>query len=226
MGRNSKNICFPFTFHSSFFTFHSFQVMDKLKELLSEVQDQSMAGNRKGLSTALRQLMNNRRTYYQQSMEENVQGEYADALYKILLLELDEEEEDSIEIAELTYLSLGCAIQQSGPATPEYYKCRLLLLHYFCDFFTDAIIEVFLSGYRTENILQARSLAVECLEKMQLADMIHLEEEEADFINKDEQLADACNAIETDPDLSDEGRRNAALLHKVLLAYLKAKYKH
>ena len=101
-----------------------------------------------------------------------------------------------------------------------------MLLHYFNDYFTDAVIEIFLSAYRKEHLLQARNLALECIDKMQLADMFHLEEHEADFLEADEQIADACNAIETDPNLSEEERRNAALLHKVLYAYLKAKYKN
>ena len=139
---------------------------------------------------------------------------------------LDEEEEESIEIAELAYLGLGHIFRRPELPTPELYKRRLLLLHYFCDYFTDSIIEVFLSKYREDNILQARSLAIECLEKMQLSDMFYLEENATDFIDGDEQLSDACNGIETDPRLSEEEKANAALLHKVLYAYLKAKYKN
>lgn len=200
-------------------------MISDLKKLLAEIREQSQTGNRKNLTTALRSLMKNRKEYYHQSANNALQQEYADALYKTLLLELDEEEEDSIETAELAYLSLSAALNDD-PTDPGYYKRRLLLLHYFCDFFTDSIIEVFLSGYRHENILQARTLAVECLEKMQLSDMYYLEENQADFINGDEQIADACNTIETNPDLSEEERKNAALLHKVLYAYLKAKYKN
>ena len=126
----------------------------------------------------------------------------------------------------MAYLALGAILHQNRPANPEHYKRRLLLLHYFSDFFTDAIIEVFLSAYRKDNILQARTLALECLEKMQLSDMLYLEENEAGFIDGDEQISDACNAIETNPDLSEEEKKNAILLHQVLYAYLKAKYKN
>lgn len=199
--------------------------MSDLKELLTTVREQSQAGNRKGLTTTLRTLMENRREYYRQSIAEALQEEFSDALYKMLLLELDDEEDDSIEIAELAYLGLASTLE-NATGHPEHYKRRLLLLHYFSDFFTDAIIEVFLSRYRKDNILQARSLAMECLEKMQLSDMFYLEENEAEFIDGDEQLSDACNAIETDPNLSEEERKEAGLLHKVLYAYLKAKYKN
>lgn len=199
--------------------------MPDLKKILLAIQEHSQSGNRRELTQNLRILMHDRRKYYQQSIQEALLEQFADALYKTLLLELDEEEEDSIEIAELTYLSLG-AILKTENTDPELYKRRLLLLHYFSDFFTDSIIEVFLARFREENRLQARALAIECLEKMQLSDMFYLEENEADFIDGDEQLADACNAIETDPDLSAEERANAALLHQVLYAYLKAKYKN
>lgn len=195
-----------------------------LRDILKEIEEFSREGNRKGMTAALRLIMNNRRQFYRQSVEGALQKEFSDALYKILLLELDEEEEESIETAELAYLGLGC-LSDEAPVDPEHYKRRLLLLHYFCDYFTDSIIEVFLARFREDNILQARNLAIECLEKMQLSDMFYLEENEPSFIEKDEQIADACNTIVTDPDLSDQERRDAALLHKVLYAYLKAKYK-
>lgn len=199
--------------------------MSDLEKILQEIKNHSENGNRKGLTSALRQLMQQRRDYYQRSISEALEEEYADALYKMLLLDMDEEEEDSIEIAELAYLCLSTVLKQNC-RTPEHYKRRLLLLHYFGDYFTDSVIEIFLSQYRSDNLLQARNLAMECLEKMQLSDMFYLEEREPDFINGDEQLSDACNAIETNPDLSEEERANAALLHKVLYAYLKAKYKN
>lgn len=195
-----------------------------LRDILKEIEEYSREGNRKGMTAALRLIMNNRRQFYRQSVEGGLQKEFSDALYKILLLELDEEEEESIETAELAYLGLG-NLSDEAPVDPEHYKRRLLLLHYFCDYFTDSIIEVFLARFREDNILQARNLAIECLEKMQLSDMFYLEENEPAFIEKDEQIADACNTIETDPDLSDQERRDTALLHKVLYAYLKAKYK-
>lgn len=196
-----------------------------LKNILTKVQDSSRTGNRRELSSTLRQLLGNRREYYRQSVEEELLDDFADALYKILLLELDEEEEDSIEIAELAYLGIGTVLQQGDTPSPELYKRRLLLLHYFCDYFTDSVIEIFLKKYRADNLLQARNLAIECLEKMQLSDMFYLEEDEPDFINRDEQLADACNTIETDVNLSEEERQGARLLHKVMYAYLKTKYK-
>lgn len=199
--------------------------MPDFKEILSAIQEQSHTGNRREITRHLRLLVQARRECYCQCHEEALLEAFSDALYKALLLELDNEEEDSIEIAELAYLAIGTLLN-AGDRRPELYKRRLLLLHYFSDYFTDAIIEVFLARFREENRLQTRSIAMECLEKMQLSDMFYLEENAADFINGDEQVADACNAIEINPDLSAEEKAEAALLHKVLYAYLKAKYKN
>lgn len=200
--------------------------MKKLEKLLQEADKQSEAGNRRALSITLREIIPNRLAYFQESIKQNLQDGFSNALYKILLLELDNEEEESIELAELAYISLSQMLKQEVLASPEHYKRRMLLLHYFSDYFTDAVIEVFLKKYKTENLLQARSLAFECLEKMQLSDIFYLEDHYGDFIDKDEQLNHACNEIETAPDLSDEERENAVLMHRIIEAYLKAKYKN
>ena len=183
-----------------------------LEDVLREIGELSnIHADRKKLRANLLEIRDHRLAYYNQSNEKELQAEFSDALFKILLLELDEEEEESIEIAELAYLGLGHIFRRPELPTPELYKRRLLLLHYFCDYFTDSIIEVFLSKYR---------------EDMQLSDMFYPQENATDFIDGDEQLSDACNGIETDPRLSEEEKANAALLHKVLYAYLKAKYKN
>ncbi len=198
--------------------------MSDLKEMLKVIESYSQQGNRRALTQHLRQVIQHRRTYYLQSITENLQEEYADALYKTLLLELDEEEEDSIELAELAYLSLSSIIYTTHSSL-EHYKRRILLLHYFCDFYTDSIIEIFLKQFRESNRLQARALAIECLEKMQLADFAYLEEQEPSFIDQNEELVDACNNIETDPHLSSEEWANAKQMHQILYTYLKVKYK-
>ena len=99
-----------------------------LKEILEQIRLHSQTGNRNELAHALRALMAKRREYYLQCVEEGGIEEFADALYKTLLLELDEEEEESIETAELAYIAL-CRLINSDAATPEHYKRRLLLLH-------------------------------------------------------------------------------------------------
>lgn len=197
----------------------------ELEALLLKIQQQCADGNRKELTSSLRQLMRKRQNYYQESIAQHVEDAFSDALFKILLLELDEEEEESIEIAEMSYTGLS-SVLHTTTSTAEHYQRRLLLLHYFSDYFTDAIIEIFLKKYRKDNMLEARKLALECLEKMQLSDLFWLEENCPQSIDDNIQLSEACNAIEMDPDWTEEGKAEAALLHKVLYAYLKAKYKN
>ena len=115
-----------------------------LEDVLREIGELSnIHADRKKLRANLREIRDHRLAYYNQSNEKELQAEFSDALFKILLLELDEEEEESIEIAELAYLGLGHIFRRPELPTPELYKRRLLLLHYFCDYFTDSIIEAF-----------------------------------------------------------------------------------
>ena len=60
--------------------------MSDLKKILTEIQAQSQTGNRRELTKALRTLMHNRREYYRHSIKETLQEEFADALYKTLIL--------------------------------------------------------------------------------------------------------------------------------------------
>lgn len=197
-----------------------------LEHLLEEIRRCCEKGDRRALPGILRELMRHRQAYYRNSIRLARQDAFSEALFKILLLELDEDENDSIETVELAYTALAAVVNDPAAVTPAHYKRRLLLLHYFSDYFTDAVIEIFFKKYRENNLLEARNMALECIERMQLSDMLRLEEQYPDFINGDEQLADACNAIGLSPDLSETGRAEAGLLHKVLHAYLKAKYKN
>ena len=77
-------------------------------------------------------------------------------------------------------------------------------MHYFSDYFTDSLIEVFLKKYRENNLLEARNLALESIERMQLFDIFLIEQNFDDRIDRDEQLTDVCNDIELAPNLTDE----------------------
>ena len=63
--------------------------MPDLKEILFAIEQDSQQGNRRALTQQLRLISQNRYTYYHQSITENLQERFADALYKTLLLELD-----------------------------------------------------------------------------------------------------------------------------------------
>lgn len=195
-----------------------------LNDLLKEVRMNCESGDRKTLRGVLRQIMDDRLGYYHDSVAAGRQEEYSDALFKILLLELDEEEEESIETAELAYVGLGAAIK--GGVTDERYKRRLLLLHYFSDYFTDAVIEIFLKKYRKDYGLEARNLAMECLDKMKLADMLWLDENCPGFVQEDEQLSELAVALPVPAKWEEKERKEAILLHRVLQAYLEYKYKN
>ena len=169
--------------------------MNKLENVLDESLLHTASGDRKALRLLLKKVIPDRFHYYHESRAITRQEEYADLLYKILLLELDEEEEESI------------------------------LMHYFADYFTDSLIEVFLKKYRENNLLEARNLALESIERMQLFDIFLIEQNFDDRIDRDEQLTDVCNGIELAPNLTDEELTEAQLMHQVLYAYLKAKYR-
>ena len=94
-----------------------------LEDVLREIGELSnIHADRKKLRANLLEIRDHRLAYYNQSNEKELQAEFSDALFKILLLELDEEEEESIEIAELAYLGLGHIFRRPELPTPELYK--------------------------------------------------------------------------------------------------------
>ena len=199
--------------------------MNKLENILDESLLHNASGDRKALRLLLKIVIPDRFHYYHESRDITRQEEYADLLYKILLLELDEEEEESIELAELAYLGISESISTVPTHIYESLKKRIILMHYFSDYFTDSLIEVFLKKYRENNLLEARNLALESIERMQLFDIFLIEQNFDDRIDRDEQLTDVCNDIELAPNLTDEELTEAQLMHQVLYAYLKAKYR-
>ena len=199
--------------------------MDSLAHILDEARLHHLAGDRRALRALLKQAIPHRVAYYRENLGLTRHAEFADLLCKALLLELDEEEEESIELAELAYVSL-CEELKKGDADPyEQRKMRVILLHYFADYLTDSIIEIFLKKYREDNLLQARNLALDSIARMQLSDIFHIEQHYGVRIDEDEQLNDICNDIDIAPNLSDQELAEADLMHRVLHAYLKAKYK-
>ena len=195
--------------------------MSKLNNILDESLLHSASGDRKALRLLLKKVIPDRCHDYHESRAITRQEEYADMLYKILLLELDEEEEESIELAELAYLGFSERIACDPENLYDRVKKRIILMHYF----TDSMIEVFLKKYRENNLLEARKLALESLERMQLFDILFMEQNFGNRIDRDEQLADVSNGIELAPNLSDQELEEAQLMHRVLYAYLKAKYR-
>ena len=160
-----------------------------------------------------------------ESTEETVEEVVADKDAEQEHLDRQKEEEESIELAELAYLGISECISSAPAHIYECLKKRIILMHYFADYFTDSLIEVFLKRYRENNLLEARNLALESIERMQLFDIFLIEQNFDDRIDRDEQLTDVCNGIELAPNLTDEELTEAQLMHQVLYAYLKAKYR-
>ncbi|MDL2231459.1 hypothetical protein LJB85_01820 [Porphyromonadaceae bacterium OttesenSCG-928-L07] len=198
----------------------------EIRKIFEEIRNAQKKGDRKLLTTELKTVMENRIPFYRHSVSNDLNDELSDLLFKALLLELDKEENDSIETAEMAYVGISNVVNNGNEGiTFEHYKRRLLLIHYFADYFTDAVIGVFLEKYRNEHMLETRSMAFECLRKMLLSDLSEIERRFPEQIEKDEQLCEACNSIENLNDFSEEERLEAELMHKVLHAFLNVKYK-
>ena len=190
-----------------------------IANMLEAIESTTAEGNRKQLNQLLRELKNQRIACFKEAMAAGGGQKLAQAILKILILELDEEEEESIELAELAYMACSYKISE-----PVEYKTRVLLLHYFYDYFTDTVVTIFLDKYRESDLLQARTLAVESLERMQLHDLYAIEAIDAQFVNQDQQLIDAGNGLNISPDLSQEEMLETTTMHKVVFAYLVHKY--
>ena len=197
----------------------------ELVKLLEEVQHHSRQGNRKMLQQTLREIIPERLQLYKTCQQLIRLEEYVDILYKSLLLQLDNEEEESIEMAELAYIGITEEVTRSREKLYENLRTRITIMHYFADYLTDSLIEVFLKKYRETNLLEARNLALESIAKMQLADIFYLEQHFNTQMDQDEQLNDICNTIEISPNLSEAELAEAQLMHKVLYTYLRIKYK-
>jgi len=177
------------------------------------------------LQQTLREIIPERLQLYKICQQLIRLEEYVDILYKSLLLQLDNEEEESIEMAELAYIGITEEVTRSREKLYENLRTRITIMHYFADYLTDSLIEVFLKKYRETNLLEARNLALESIAKMQLADIFYLEQHFNTQMDQDEQLNDICNTIEISPNLSEAELAEAQLMHKVLYTYLRIKYK-
>ena len=196
---------------------------ERLEELLNQIARASETGNRKRLSPLLREIIPQRRVYFHQSQTLGRLADFTDILCKILWLNLDEEDEESIEIAELAYLGL---CEEAGEMPPGYeiIRKRILLIHYFSDYLTDSMINLLLKEYKSTHLLEARRLVIDSLVQMQLADLHYLEQHFSKQADNDESLNEACNQLETDTLPDEQQLVDAMLMHRVLHAYLKVKY--
>ena len=206
--------------------------MRDFTSFFEDLESAVQSGERKSIRSMLSEVLNNRMEFFENCTTITLLDRYSQALFHSLILELDDEEEDCIEGAELCYLAIGnlLAATQTSGATPnaEVVKRRLLLLHYFNDYLTDTMMCLFTPTHKDDNILEARTLAIDCMAKMQLHDMCWLGEHYPDFAEQDEhiamcdqELAESFNKDSVEQDLKD-----AAIMHKALTAHLRVKYRN
>jgi hypothetical protein len=204
----------------------------ELDSFFKDLERAVESGDRKVIRTMLTKVMKNRVEFYQECSTLEQLDSYSQAMFHALILELDEEENESIEGAELSYLAIGnyLTVMQTSNATPaaETVKRRLLLLHYFNDYLTSTMMTLFTPSHTEENRLDARTLAIDCMAKMQLHDMCWLGEHYPDFAENDEHIA-ACDqelAESFNKESIEQDLKNAAIMHKALTAHLRVKYKN
>ena len=196
-----------------------------MEAILKDIEKYKSEGNEKGLRRVLSEFLAKRDEFYKEAFTKELMYEYCEAIYDALILEMDEEEEDSIELAERAYALISYLIYKTDVIRFEYYKLRFLLLHYFADYFVDTLVTLFLEQFREDRLLEARVLTDECIQKMQIVDLIDLEEMDKITMEADEQITDASNSIEMDFELNDEEIKEAKLMSKVLFTALYQKYK-
>lgn len=194
-----------------------------MKNIFDEIDRAISKGSRRELESSLRPIIERRVELFYDSIAGGYQESYTNAMIKALFLEMDEDEDVGIEIAELVYLSLSMQISQDEYNNPYPYKQRVLLLHYFYDYFVDTFVNIFLKKYRKDNILESRSLSIESLLKMARADLYLLEDTSIEFVDTDSDLNELTGGL-SDVCFSDDDLEDAGLLHKILGKYLYIKY--
>ncbi len=175
--------------------------MRDLDQFFYELEEATSEGRRKDIRRMLAELMRERRAFYEQCTTISHLESFSQAMFHALILELDDEEEDSIEGAELCYVAIG-SIMKSVESEEEgrmydVAKRRLLLLHYFYDYLTDAITALFMPENREKKRLEARNIAVDCLERMQLHDLSWLAEHFPELAEHDEQITVCDRSLST-----------------------------
>jgi hypothetical protein len=197
----------------------------EVKLLLDKARHGMREGNRKATAVALRALLDGRIPAYRTSRALDRLGEYAAYLYAALVLGLDDEEEDSIEVAELAYTGLSEAATNDPAHAYELLRKRVFLLHHFPDYLADAWSATFTRKTREGRLLEARALALEALARMQLADVDTLEQRFGKRrVDDDEALNNTCNELDLSSIPSRDELSDATLMHEIFFTSLRDKH--
>ena len=198
----------------------------EMDAMIREMESCHQETDRRVVRRVLQKMLPQRYMLFHVCKQRMCLGMYADLFYKSLLLSLDDEEEESIEIAELVYLSLTEELLRKEGDVYENLRKRISMLHYFADYFTDSMIELFLSKFRETHRLEARNYALEILTKMQWKDLFYVEENFHEEVDQDEQLREIMNSLEVFSRFSDQELAEVELMQKVFYTYLKVKYQN
>jgi hypothetical protein len=199
------------------------EAMKYSEEILNRTRHALRSGDKRAARVSLRSLLSTRVAAFHHARALGRLAEYAAYLYVALVIDLDDDERESIEAAELAYAGLSESIETDG--LYEITRQRVLLLHKFTDYLADSWMELFAKRYRESDRIRARNLALESFEQMQLADVHDLEQRFGkQRVDADEGLNDACNTIHLPAPPTREMLEGAALMHRAFHAYLKTKY--
>lgn len=199
----------------------------EIKEILRDIDKHIADYNRKGLSLCLNILSKSLLAYHREAATYKEEIRFARALYNMLLLDMDKDEEESILIAELSYLNISNFLLNASSADtdkPAALKSRIMLMNRFSDYLTDGIISAFMEEYEKDRRLLARNIAVEYLYKMQNNDMEELESRHPHFVENDEVLEDIRRDMAAAYGFSTKEIEEGRIIHKILYARLKNKY--
>jgi hypothetical protein len=195
-----------------------------LAGLLDEVRLHLRGGDNHAVNRSLRALLSGRAPAYHHARTLERLAEYASYLYMALFLDLDDDEAQGIEAAELAYAGLAESMLRYPEGLYEITRHRIFLLHHFADYLADCWMDVFMKAYKRDHLLYARNRALDTMKLMLLSDMRDLERAFAERVDADGELNDICNTIHFPEPPTDSELAGAAYMHKMFHAYLKAKH--
>lgn len=149
-------------------------------------------------------------------------------LIQILQLDMCEDEDEDIDVCKLAYFNISNVIEacQDEAQQIEAYRLRTLLLAGFGENLNESILSIFYNErkYSTDEYMAQRNICEDYLKKMQLSDIFTIDDiTEGKY--SDGLLNDISNTIEEDTSFAPKEIEEAALMHKILYAYIKTSFR-
>lgn len=157
-----------------------------------------------------------------------VSNMFSICLMQILQLDMCEDEDEDMDITKLAYYNMTNVVEacENQELQIEALRLRVLLLASFGENLNDSLVTIFYKDkdYSTAEYMAQRNICDDYIKKMQVSDIYTIDDiSEGSY--KDGLLSDISNALEEDISFDNEEIKKAELLHKVLYAYIKARYK-